>query len=174
MEKINFINNSTPALNAANLNKLQQNTENAIQEVQDDTDAKVPKSDIKTSRTTSDTATYSCNFTNDLIKYSTEETIVGIGENDKPIYRKVIAVSSIDCSTAGYKFVAHGINNLKNVINCKYIFNYENISSSYRNNTYNSVITAFDFNNTNIRFYTNAWEMVNNWRFILEYTKTTD
>ena len=30
MEKINFINNSEPALNATNLNKLQDNVENAI------------------------------------------------------------------------------------------------------------------------------------------------
>lgn len=32
MEKINFINNSEPAINATNLNKLQDNTEDAIKD----------------------------------------------------------------------------------------------------------------------------------------------
>lgn len=32
MEKIDFVNNSTPALNATNLNKLQDNIEDAIEE----------------------------------------------------------------------------------------------------------------------------------------------
>ena len=34
MEKINFINQTTPALNATNLNKLQDNVEDAIEETE--------------------------------------------------------------------------------------------------------------------------------------------
>ena len=36
MEKINFINQSTPALNATNLNKLQDNVEDSIDEAKND------------------------------------------------------------------------------------------------------------------------------------------
>ena len=36
MEKINFVNGSAPALNATNLNQLQNNVENAIPEIVDD------------------------------------------------------------------------------------------------------------------------------------------
>ena len=48
MEKINFTNGTTPALNATNLNKLQDNVEDLI----------------KTETTASDTDTYSCNYVN--------------------------------------------------------------------------------------------------------------
>lgn len=56
MEKINFINQSTPALNATNLNKLQDNVENAIAE------------QINTQNTTSDSETYSCNYINGIVE----------------------------------------------------------------------------------------------------------
>lgn len=59
MEKINFVNNSTPALNETNLNKLQDNVEDSIQEVVDK---------IKTTTTNSDTDTYSCNYINGIIE----------------------------------------------------------------------------------------------------------
>lgn len=63
MEKINFINNSQPAINDTNLNKLQDNVEDAIQEAQDTQNAKV-----KTTYSTSDTDTYSCNYINGIIE----------------------------------------------------------------------------------------------------------
>lgn len=59
MEKINFINQSTPALNATNLNKLQDNVEDAIDEIN------VPSPE--TTYTESDTKTYSCNYVNDAV-----------------------------------------------------------------------------------------------------------
>ena len=68
MEKINFINQSTPAVNATNLNKLQDNVEDAIQEVQDDVDSKLDISNIKTAETTSNTDTYSCNYINGIVE----------------------------------------------------------------------------------------------------------
>ena len=68
MNKINFVNNNTPALNAATLNKLQDNVEDAIQIVQQSSDAKLPLDDIKTTETLSDTKTYSCNYINGIIE----------------------------------------------------------------------------------------------------------
>lgn len=64
------MNNSTPALNATNLNKLQDNVEDAIDAVQDDVDSlgtnKLDKTNVKTTNTTSDTDTYSCNYINTI------------------------------------------------------------------------------------------------------------
>lgn len=78
MEKINFVNNSTPALNSTNLNKLQDNIEDSI----------------KSQKTLSDTDTYSCNYINEIKDgevYSTTETKTNKKWiNGKPIYRKVI------------------------------------------------------------------------------------
>ena len=64
------MNNSTPALNATNLSKLQDNVEDAIDAVQDDVDSlgtnKLDKTNVKTTNTTSDTDTYSCNYINTI------------------------------------------------------------------------------------------------------------
>lgn len=68
MEKINFINQSTPALNATNLNKLQDNVEDAIDEVQSDTNTKLSTDNVKTAQTSSDTDTYSCNYINGIVE----------------------------------------------------------------------------------------------------------
>ena len=68
MEKINFINQSTPALNATNLNKLQDNVEDAIEEVQSDTNTKLSADNVKTTQTTSDIDTYSCNYINNIVE----------------------------------------------------------------------------------------------------------
>lgn len=51
MEKINFVNGSLPALNATNLNKLQDNIEDSMKSIQ----------------TNSDIDTYSCNYVNNKI-----------------------------------------------------------------------------------------------------------
>ena len=62
MEKIIFedLPSTKTPLNAENLNQIQENVENAINEV------------------------------NDKFNYSTEEKIIGIYENGKPIYEKII------------------------------------------------------------------------------------
>jgi hypothetical protein len=68
MEKINFVNGSTPAINDTNMNKLQDNVEDAIDEVQDDVDTKLDASSVKTTQTTSDTDTYSCTYINGIVE----------------------------------------------------------------------------------------------------------
>lgn len=57
------MNGTTPAINATNLNKLQDNTEDAIQELETNQNAK-----IKTTTTLSDTDIYSCNYVNSIIE----------------------------------------------------------------------------------------------------------
>ena len=63
MQKIDFINNSTPALNATNLNRLQDNMEEAIDDVLENVDNK-----ILDTYSTSSTDTYSCNYVNSVIE----------------------------------------------------------------------------------------------------------
>ena len=91
IEKIDFINNQQPALNATNLNKIQDNVEDAIQEVQDDVDTKLTPNNIKSTQTTSATDTYSCNHINEIVKeiYSSEEQLIG-EYFDKNLYKKTI------------------------------------------------------------------------------------
>lgn len=68
MEKINFVNDTTPALNATNLNKLQQNVEDAIGDVQTDINNKLDKTSVKNTYSTSATDTYSCNYVNSIVE----------------------------------------------------------------------------------------------------------
>lgn len=108
MEKIDFINNQQPALNATNLNKLQQNVEDDIGDLtQLETSAKnnlveaineaaSTGGDIEVYNeyTTSATDAYSCNYVNGLETYSTSETRIGTWM-DKPLYRKVVEFSNL-------------------------------------------------------------------------------
>lgn len=80
MEKINFTNGTTPALNATNLNKLQDNVENAIAE------------QINTQNTTSDSETYSCNYINGIVES---------GNNTNGYYVKFIDGTLICYGTKG-------------------------------------------------------------------------
>mgnify|MGYP003307778316 CR=1 FL=1 len=65
MEKINFINNSQPALNARNLNKLQDNIEDSLNELNEN---KFDKTSIQENYNESDENTYSCNYINGIIE----------------------------------------------------------------------------------------------------------
>lgn len=60
------MNNSTPALNATNLNKIQDNIEDSM----------------KSEQTTSDTDTYSCNYINSIIETGTNSDGSWIKYND--------------------------------------------------------------------------------------------
>lgn len=108
--------------------------------------------------------------------YSTNEIKIGQWIDGKPIYRKTIYVSEIDCSSAGFKYVQHGVPNVGIPIKIDYILN----AKSDQPAIYNNVITALaverasDGVSSSIRFYVGAWDKVKDWYFIFEYTKTTD
>ena len=181
MDKINFINQSTPALNATNLNKLQDNVEDAITEVQDDVDSletnKLNKTDVKTAKTTSDTNTYSCTYINNAIigTYSTAEQKTDIYWIDnKPIYRKVINYSTN--LTSGINRITHNISNINEIVN---VYGHTVGTTQYNLGTYES-----STNFINICYVNNievAVQVGSGWGssfsgcvIVLEYTKTTD
>lgn len=113
MEKINFVNDTTPALNATNLNKLQQNVEDDIGDLTElETSAKNNlveaineaastggNINVYNEYTISETDTYSCNYVNGLETYSTSETRVGTWIDNKPIYRIVKNFESLSSRT---------------------------------------------------------------------------
>lgn len=177
MEKIDFINNQQPALNATNLNKLQQNVEDAIQEVQDVVDDldtnKLDKTSVKNTYSTSAVDTYSCNYVNSLETYSTTETRVGTWVDNKPIYRKVIIDTT--SRTSGNYNIAHGISNLSDVIHIETLC-WQNSTTMF-NATSTSPLSGSErttsyLNDSNITIR-NAWECIKI-VIIIEYTKTTD
>lgn len=154
MEKINFVNNSQPALNATNLNKLQDNIEEELDNI-------IPK-----------------------LVYSTTETVAGTWINNKPIYRKVIQVNNLTPDSASIKTIPHGINNFDRLISIKCIVKdadrfYDFVNYTFIDQTtgQNQITATFNVNYENIYldYYGNGYlEYMDNVYIILEYTKTTD
>ena len=93
MEKINFVNNSEPALNATNLNKLQQNIEEAI-ENNPGSDTLPINSIVDYNGETVPTGWQQ------IHTYSTNEIETGdTWIDDKPIYRKVFNLGKLPNAT---------------------------------------------------------------------------
>ena len=178
MEKINFVNNTTPALNATNLNKLQDNVEDAISELETEQNTK-----IKTTQTTSDTDTYSCNYINTLHTYSTDEVVIGT-YGGKPLYRKIYETTTSIPGGGGYTSITipHGLSNVDKIWVDNSVSRIETTGSSYTSyslpligyegNTTDKIYTKVD--STNITIYGNGWGT--SWRKIVGvlYTKTND
>lgn len=168
MDKINFVNGSTPALNSTNLNKLQDNVEDAIQDLEDSENAK-----IKTTETTSDTDTYSCNYINDIAEdvYSTSETKTNkVWTDGKPIYRKVISFTTP--STNNSDFTIGSLSNVDEVISLKGIVDNGLPIPCDWNNTY-SIAIRFSSGTITGRLVWDSYINKNGF-IIIEYTKTTD
>lgn len=155
------MNNSTPALNDRNLNKLQNNVEDAINEI------------IVTEKTTNDTSGYSCNYINNINTYSLDETLTGeTWVNGKPIYRKVISgilgtninISSLQISMLKIK---DGILISNSGTTYPYPYNYNN-SDLATTLEWDSLQIKTGRSNTSSS-YTNGTFYIT-----LEYTKTTD
>ena len=99
MTKITFENlpsTNTP-LSAENMNLLQTNVENAISAVENE----IPTIDnsVSTSSTNGVENQAITNYVNGLNTYSTTEQVVGTWINGKPLYRKVMYISSLPNNT---------------------------------------------------------------------------
>lgn len=60
----------------------------------------IPNNKIVNTSSTSKTDTYSCDYTNKLHSYSTEEQVIGKWIDGKPLYRKVIEIDLSETDTA--------------------------------------------------------------------------
>ena len=153
MNKINWINGQaggTP-LSAENLNQMQDNIEDAIEEVRDE---------LSPSTT-----------------YTTEEQKIGTWINGKPIYRKVI--KQIVNNINGSVDINLGTTDVEVFINGRVLVDtneYTSIVNSQSTSTYyirNFVFRKTSSNNT-VSVATNMSGISGTIYVILEYTKTTD
>ena len=159
MDKITFINNQAPSLNATNLNQLQDNVESAINSV---------SSSIQSS-------VYEANT------YSTTEKRIGTWINDKPIYRKVIDFGNLPNNNT--KRVNHNISNMDRVTKLTGIVQMGSGATSglswgslplvYSGSEYTYNTTLF-CNKTEIVCRTAQDRSEFSAYVIIEYTKTTD
>lgn len=153
MNKITFVNNTSPLLSAENLNQIQDNVESAINSV---------SSSIQP-------AVYEANT------YSTTETRIGTWINDKPIYRKVIDFGNLPNNTA--KRVNHNISNIDRVIRLTGITQVDSSWNSlplvYSGSEY-IYNTTLSCNKTEIVCRTAQDRSGFSAYVIIEYTKTTD
>ena len=162
MNKIEFKDlpdTSTP-LNAETFNLLQDNVEDDLGLL----------SDLNTSNKTN--LVSSINESLKYNSYSSDEINTGQKWLDgKTIYKKIIYVSNIDCTSEGFKTVNHNIQNFDRLVDARYMFGTNTIYYQ----TFNSVITTLSVNSSNIRIYIIAdWDLVPDWYFVLYYTKTID
>ena len=128
---------------------------------------------------------YSANYVNGLNTYSTTETKIGKWIDGKPIYRKVIKVTSIDSSSNNYD-VTISISNLNEIVNIGGTIKmtgtntYKPVTTIFTDNS-NAISSIFSFSvyaitNSYISLsYGNWWKTIFDKAYIiLEYTKTTD
>ena len=101
--------------------------------------------------------------TNDV--YSTNETVVGTWIDGKPIYRKVVTLSTTKTIDMNGISISHGISNINIPIDCKGINNTAcAVSDLFWVNTKNSISGTF--------YNAEGFEGVK--FLVFEYTKTTD
>lgn len=124
------------------------------------------------------------NILNDKFNYTQEEQRIGTWIDGKPIYRKVIKVTSIDNSSNNYD-VAISISNLNEIVNIGGTIKtsnnaYKPVTVIYTDNS-NAISSHYSFSvyaitNSYISLsYGNWWKTIFDKAYIiLEYTKTTD
>ena len=131
----------------------------------------------KTTKTTSTTDTYSCDYVNNLNTYSTsEEIVVGTWIDGKPIYRKVIYLANGTGQTTEktYTLSDYGITNVSDIWvaspsyytanNNRWPFSY------YDGNTYMASVNPTQLKITiTHQLFADSPTLIT-----LEYTKTTD
>lgn len=163
--KTNWVNDSVPAINAGNLNKIEQ----GIYEAHENEGT---LSNLNTTNKTNLVNAINEVNTNDINSktYSTSEIVIGKWMN-KPLYRKVIDVGSHNWNTGDHTF-PHNISNLGTVIKNQWIGFYNNKwYYAWDNLTTQNIIA----NSTNILIYcTSSGATFTQNYIILEYTKTTD
>lgn len=159
-----WVNDSIPAINAGNLNKIEQGIYEAHENVGDLTQLETTdKSNI-------------VNAINEVRfeEYSTTEQVIGKWLDGKPIYRKVIQYSARILT--GLVSIPHNINNLKLVTNIQAVTLYDNKTYTmpllYSNVSTASYINYVDSNNIVLKLGEN-WDLYTMY-ITIEYTKTID
>lgn len=112
----------------------------------------------------------------EMIKYSTEEQVIGEWIDGKPIYRKVLVCA--DALTGGSNYIAHNIENYNVTIDAKMFIAFS--STTYVNHCFESSTKFVGINsvgNTSVNITVGSdWanSFTSGFVIVLEYTKTTD
>lgn len=131
---------------------------------------------MATEYTESSNAYYNAPYINEAVKdvYSTDEKVIGKWVNNKPLYRKVIYISSFPNQTTGN--YAHNINNLDFVVSLSGVLkDNENFwTLPMTRISYTNYQVELRCTSTNVIITTNVNRSANTGYIIMEYTKTTD
>ena len=196
MEKIQFENNVTKA-NADTFNTMQDNIEDAINDITIELDDEVSTSSINgvenqaitnyvddkilDTYSTSNTNTYSCDYINNnsggTDTYSTTETLTNkIWVNGKPIYRKVIQINTINAGQTVISLDTTNVDEYLTIEGMAYSQNDCVPIPKVHNNDFIYQIGWFIVKSTNsliIEAGSSTSGIIKGYA-ILEYTKTTD
>lgn len=155
---------------AADMNEIKSVVNNNASELSGIT---IPE--IKTSRSISATAAYSCKYINDCDKYSTAEIKTNKTWTDgKPIYRKVLAGNSLpsDSNIGTINDLGTVISAIGFVVAMGGSLAYSNTAGSYLSPDYYSGVQVSP--NGAVQIFHSAIYEGNPYRLTVEYTKSTD
>ncbi len=152
MNKISFENGKEPAINAFNLNKIQENAETAINEVANNLDT-----------------------TDSKFNFSTTEKVIGTWINGKPLYQKTITgtVTSVTAQVA----INIGVENVELVTKLEGFTLYGTADLMVPLNFYNNEnLRSYAYaSKGSVSLYYKSNDFLNKPIYItIQYTKTTD
>ena len=149
MEKIDFINNSTPALNATNLNKLQDNTEDAIEDAKEELQNEIP-TDIAT-------ALQGDYKSGNVVVDSIRSKNLSTKNNDFTVVNYVIADFRVEKLSAGTTYTVSYYTDKSSQITNWYFkdANKNNVTNIGRTNT--TTRSSFQITPTVDIYYIGAW-----------------
>lgn len=182
MAQITYENKQTLNTNPSipSVNKVESDNMNEIKSVVNENDTNVGSlSNLNTTDKTSIVNAINEVNTNQINSstYSTNETVIGTWVNNKPIYRKVIDFGTLP--DAGFKSVAHGIENLEDMT--KIIAVGKSSTGSFypiplvgNGAIFSGATATIRINATNVTIATTTNISAHTAMVILEYTKTTN
>ena len=164
--KTEWKNDSVPAINATNLNKIEEGIYQAHQNIEN---IKLPE--IQNEESVGTDKVYSCDYINKLNTYLPKEHVIGTWVNGKPIYRRVIDIDTITLVN-GTNTIEHGISNLEAVVKMDMMLRYTNENWYHTWDSYGTITVGYNIISIDVSAGTS--NTFNDGHIILEYTKTTD
>lgn len=136
----------------------------------------VPENKILDTYSTSATDTYSCNYVNGLVTYSTDEIRVGTWIDGKPIYRKV---ASFTATSDNAQSLTIPVQNVNMIIEGRFILKGSDfcaVDHTYILSTSNEIGKwVFTIHEADVSVtISKTIQNTGTYYIILEYTKTTD
>lgn len=133
----------------------------------------IPENKILDTYSTSQTDTYSCNYVNSKLNYSTDETVVGKWIDNKPLYRKVFKITNTNNPDINYSLDVSSLNieRMVKLNGFTYSASFGQYIDFYMYNVNaGGGFMYYDGNTISYNFHWSADEVY----IIIEYTKTTD